>query len=304
MKNIHILTTSKPSRLLNCIEGFRLFEEEVSPDNEWCVNVNIHITSDEEIKEGDWFIAKNKVLLCTQVTSTIIASNTSNGGAFSYSQSKKIILTTDQDLIKDGVQSIDDEFLELFVKNPSCEEVKVKEEIARYGSHYEYKIIIPKEEPKKVLTEEDIFNQKDIDVVTDYINKEQQKQHLIDMMKSDEELGLYDDIEINRIEVVCKDCSDSLEDCTCIKSTVDFAKQEIKLEEVFNDEKKENIKKFIDEIKNPSEPNQALKDAAQRYQERMYSEEEVIAFGEFIFKHTLLAHSKGVKNLFEQFKKK
>ena len=38
--------------------------------------------------------------------------------------------------------------------------------------------------------------------------------------------------------------------------------------------------------------------------ERMYSEEEVIAFGEFIFKHTLLAHSKGVKNLFEQFKKK
>ena len=38
--------------------------------------------------------------------------------------------------------------------------------------------------------------------------------------------------------------------------------------------------------------------------ERMYSEDEIIAFGEFIFKHTLLAHSKGVKNLFEQFKKK
>jgi hypothetical protein len=38
--------------------------------------------------------------------------------------------------------------------------------------------------------------------------------------------------------------------------------------------------------------------------EKGYSEEEVIAFGEFIFKHTLLAHSKGVKNLFEQFKKK
>jgi hypothetical protein len=39
-------------------------------------------------------------------------------------------------------------------------------------------------------------------------------------------------------------------------------------------------------------------------QERSYSEEEMIAFGEFIFKHTLLAHSKGVKNLFEQFKNK
>ena len=83
-----------------------------------------------------------------------------------------------------------------------------------------------KQEPKKVLTEEDIFNQKDIDAVTDYINKEQQKQHLIDMMKEDEELGLYDDIKANRIELICKDCSDSLEDCTCIEDTVDFPRQE------------------------------------------------------------------------------
>jgi len=35
-----------------------------------------------------------------------------------------------------------------------------------------------------------------------------------------------------------------------------------------------------------------------------YSEEDMIAFGEFIFKNTLLAHAKGVKSLFEQFKKK
>jgi hypothetical protein len=91
------------------------------------------------------------------------------------------------------------------------------------------------------------------------------KQAIIDMMKLDEKLGLYDDTEINRIELVCKDCSDSLEDCTCIKSTVGFPKQEIKLEEVFNDDKKENIKKFIDEIKNPSKPNQALEEASYNY---------------------------------------
>ena len=48
----------------------------------------------------------------------------------------------------------------------------------------------------------------------------------------------------------------------------------------------------------------AFKLGAKWQQERSYSEEEVIAFGEFIFKHTLLAHSKGVKNLFEQFKNK
>jgi hypothetical protein len=64
--------------------------------------------------------------------------------------------------------------------------------------------------------------------------KEQQKKHLIEMMQQDEDLGLY---------------------------------EEIKLEDVFNDGKRESIKKFIDEIENPSEPNQALKDAAERYAE-------------------------------------
>jgi hypothetical protein len=200
MKNIHILTTSKPSRLLNCIEGFRLFEEEVSPDNEWCVNVNIHITSDEEIKEEDYWYDN-------------LLETVNKGNLVGIQRSKKIILTTDQDLIKDGVQAIDDEFLQWFVKNPSCEEVEVDDRLLeKCYTYYRknilknknlYKIIIPKEEPKKVLTEEDIFNQKDIDAVTDYINKEQQKQHLIDMMKSDEELGLYDekieDIELEEV---------------------------------------------------------------------------------------------------------
>jgi hypothetical protein len=88
----------------------------------------------------------------------------------------------------------------------------------------------------------------------------------------------------------CKDCNKSLEGCKCIEDTIEFTEADIET--------------FIDWVFNPAEPNQALKEAAERYQERNYSEEEVIAFGEFIFKHTLLAHSKGVKNLFEQFKKK
>ena len=45
-------------------------------------------------------------------------------------------------------------------------------------------------------------------------------------------------------------------------------RKEIKVEDIFNDEKRENIKKFIDEIKNPSEPNQALKDAAERLKDK------------------------------------
>jgi hypothetical protein len=50
--------------------------------------------------------------------------------------------------------------------------------------------------------------------------------------------------------------------------------------------------------------NKIYDKAKEMEKQQGYSEEEVIAFGEFIFKHTLLAHSKGVKNLFEQFKKK
>jgi len=137
-------------------------------------------------------------------------------------------------------------------------------------------------------------------------NKEEQKQHLIDMMKGDEELGLYDE------------------------------SREIKVEDIFNDEKRENIKKFIDEIKNPSEPNQALKDAAERYskiyrcpatndneyckhdiisafnngakwqQERSYSEEDVKnAFLDgWELRDGDLPFPKAKNKWFEQFKKK
>ena len=64
---------------------------------------------------------------------------------------KKIILTTDQSL--DGVQAIDDEFLEWFVKNPSCEGVEVADlwKDGNPSTHFSYQIIIPQEEPKQEL---------------------------------------------------------------------------------------------------------------------------------------------------------
>ena len=71
---------------------------------------------------------------------------------------KKIILTTDQDLIKDGVQDIDNEFLEWFVKNPSCEYIEIENVYDKFLNsgkrsvsdfRKKYKIIIPKGEPKQ-----------------------------------------------------------------------------------------------------------------------------------------------------------
>jgi hypothetical protein len=56
-------------------------------------------------------------------------------------------------LIKDGVCGIEDGFLDWFVKNPSCDEVETKQGFAdgsSYGYNFlDYKIIIPKEEPKQ-----------------------------------------------------------------------------------------------------------------------------------------------------------
>jgi hypothetical protein len=107
-------------------------------------NQNIYITSDEEIKEGvdQWYLDK------------FLNKPYNSGGSQYSSKQDVIILTTDQDLIKDGVQAIDDEFLEWFVKNPSCEEVETTRDFADEGikgiTYYgKYFIIIPKEAPKQ-----------------------------------------------------------------------------------------------------------------------------------------------------------
>jgi hypothetical protein len=106
------------------------------------INENIYITSDEEIKEGDWYVClDNSIRQASRVWDT----------AYGKCPNKKIILTTDNQLIQDGVQAIDDDFLEWFVNNPSCEFVEVEEFEPIYGHQNNsnsvlYKIIIPKED--------------------------------------------------------------------------------------------------------------------------------------------------------------
>jgi len=88
---------------------------------------NIYITDNSEIKEGDWCyyieLKDDKVDRCYQVTKY---HTWTNNGVDKTRKFKKIILTTDQDLIKDGVWGIEDGFLEWFVKNPTCEYVELK----------------------------------------------------------------------------------------------------------------------------------------------------------------------------------
>jgi len=64
MKNIHILPTDKPSRFFITNEDEYGFREHYVPDTiQTCKNHNIYITSDEEIKEGDWVITPTNDIL-------------------------------------------------------------------------------------------------------------------------------------------------------------------------------------------------------------------------------------------------
>ena len=161
MKNLHIIATDKPSRLF--IHSFDLdLRLDIKSVNHPYAK-NIYITNDEEIKEGDipcWVISDIKTAIPHKLKDYQYRK------LYTY---KKIILTTDQDLIKDGVQKIDDDFLEWFVKNPSCEEIQtirvstwcndgkvcvcnVPKFCNEKRNGFKYIIIIPKEEPKQNKT--------------------------------------------------------------------------------------------------------------------------------------------------------
>jgi hypothetical protein len=156
MKNIHILPTDNEQHSIIQKHTGLLLKQ--TKEKHFSGNkMNLYITSDEEIKDGDWIleISDNSIFTIQ------IQPNTN------LSKYKKIILTTDQDLIKDGVQSIDDEFLEWFVKNPSCEEIEVNKIYNDYEetnifdlvctSHsFIYKIIIPQEKLKQEETLEEV----------------------------------------------------------------------------------------------------------------------------------------------------
>jgi hypothetical protein len=151
MKNIHLISTDKPSRLWTNNLKRRLELNEFPSQHPTNIAKNIYITSDVEIKTLEYEIYYDKVLKKV-------------GNAKSYG--KKIILTTDQDLIKDGVQPIDDEFLEWFVRNPSCEKVEVINEQYTQNYHKDiwynrYKIIIPKEEAKQSTVGKEFYESAD-----------------------------------------------------------------------------------------------------------------------------------------------
>jgi hypothetical protein len=163
MKNIHLLPTDEPSRLMiDTIEN-KLYLQPIL--HKKTINVlpqHIYITSDEEIKEGDWCLCSEELVhKVVEIKSNIGIIRFQDGVTEVLNACKKIILTTDQELIEEGIQAIDDEFLEWFVKNPSCEKVEVEHFGTCCGNQsitqcinckkYNpvYRIIIPQEDSKQ-----------------------------------------------------------------------------------------------------------------------------------------------------------
>jgi hypothetical protein len=163
--NLFLIETSGLDRnkgvlFADSLEDGKLVKNFYDRNIEWkdCAYYHIYITSDEEIKEGDWVI---------KISSLYKGGGIAQKYSFIDAQFediifKKIILTTDPDLIKDGVQQISDEFLEWFVKNPSCKSVEIDTYSKKIGVETDangyremdvfgkdYKIIIPQEEPKE-----------------------------------------------------------------------------------------------------------------------------------------------------------
>jgi hypothetical protein len=163
-KNIHILPTDKPSKLFVFMNKLMVIGK-VSTDN-GNANRHIYITSDGEIKEGDWCYYLNNAgggnIVCQAYKHPKDERMLFDDGNRNRKigegitpidgDCKKIVLTTDSILIKDGVQAIPNDFLEFLVQNPSCERVEV--ELFPKFSNNLYGIIIPKEEPKQKQLEE------------------------------------------------------------------------------------------------------------------------------------------------------
>jgi len=170
MKNIHILPTENSSRISHSKDGvLELHRLQWRKDTQ-----NIYITSGEIIERGDWIYDAENIIHIYKASDIDL----SNIRSLKSLYCKKIILTTDQDLIKCGVQAIDDEFLEWFVSkaNDSGKPIDIVEVDYRYDTNLQpildslgnkvlrikiptesenlSEIIIPKEEAKQETQEE------------------------------------------------------------------------------------------------------------------------------------------------------
>jgi hypothetical protein len=232
MKNIFIIPTEP-----NDETGKGVW---VSSRRDWC---NIYITVNEEIKEGvnQWYL------------DLFLNKPYQSSGAQYNSKQEIIILTTDPILIADGVQAIDDSFLEWFVNNYSCEFVEVGK----------FKLCIQTGSPCGMQCfSEETCNE---NIIYKIIIPQKEHKRKIDTCHNF-------DIEIGCTQTDCR-CEDEEPKCQCIRpddNTCDYCDDK---------ESKDILEEAAKEYSQGWGENDDVKSfiAGGKYvAERMYSEEEVI----------------------------
>jgi hypothetical protein len=166
MKNIHLLPTDKPTGLFESKSGVLHYSIMNKVRTGLLRGYHVYITYDEEIKPNTYCLI-NGVLCKTEIREgKIVSRQLTGGGTMDICKSEylEIILTTDPDLIADGVQEIDGDFLEQFVQNPTCEEVDILKLPSINGwSYIIMKRVLPldnedfREEPKCTCKEHDPY---------------------------------------------------------------------------------------------------------------------------------------------------
>lgn len=165
-KNLFVIPTNNPSRVYGILGSYRLgltsndpfYTENFGGGTQ---NQNVYVTSNEEIKDGEYGICLYLVKEGFKSHQAVFKMDSEQRlameelGGQKKAQVLKVILTQDQDLIKDGVQPIPDEFLVWFVEkvNDSGKPIDIVEldkvglvsDNGRVLYGFKYKIIIPKE---------------------------------------------------------------------------------------------------------------------------------------------------------------
>jgi hypothetical protein len=121
---INILPTDNPSRLFLSDYGKEL-NLSGYPLRNYTTGQHIYITSSEKIVLDDYGLGFAHGIKGTGRGHFVFKQDGTNVGKINAlcADARKIVLTTNQELIDKGIQPINDDFLFWFVNNPSCEEV-------------------------------------------------------------------------------------------------------------------------------------------------------------------------------------
>lgn len=113
MKHVYVIPTDSPSNLYkrNDLNTFHLGDFDVcEKEDSLRINQHIYIVSDEEVNNGDWCLPFLNGIEIQNKIYKVINNET-------HFEDKKIILTNNTDLIKDGVKSIDNDFILWVIEN-------------------------------------------------------------------------------------------------------------------------------------------------------------------------------------------